>query len=165
MFEKNSQQWLSIGALAQRSQCSVATLRFYEDKGLIWSTRTAGNQRRYQRAMLRRIALIKVAQQVGIRLEEIKETLDALPKNRVASNQEWQQMAEQWQAILDEKILNLLMLRQQFDLCIGCGCLSLKQCPLRNPDDQMAERPFSEFKAELVREVLQKSLEHGSNEN
>ncbi len=159
MQEITAQQWLSIGTLAQRSQCSVATLRFYEEKQLIWSTRTAGNQRRYQRAMLRRIALIKVAQQVGIRLEEIKQSLDTLPKNRIATKQEWQHMAQQWQSILDTKIMNLLTLRQQFDTCIGCGCLSLKQCPLRNPNDQMADRPYRDFETGLFQEVLQKTAQ------
>ena len=132
-------QWLSIGELAERSAVSVATLRFYEEKQLIWSTRTTGNQRRYLRAMLRRVAIIKMAQQVGISLQQVKETFEVLPKNKVANKHDWQKMSQKWQAQLDQQIMHLLQLRQQLDQCIGCGCLSLQQCPLRNPEDKFAQ--------------------------
>ena len=125
-MQESKQQWLSIGQLAERSGVSVPTVRFYEEKQLIWSTRTTGNQRRYQRAMLRRIAIIKIAQQVGISLQQVYEAFEVLPKHQVASKADWQQMSQRWQ--------------QQLDSCIGCGCLSLQQCPLRNPDDQLSQQ-------------------------
>ena len=125
MKQEYSEVWLTIGELAKRSGVSVATIRFYEEKDLIWSTRTAGNQRRYQRAMLRRIAIVKAAQQVGISLKQIKETLSTLPKQQVATKKDWQIMSQQWQGQLDQQIMMLLQLRQQLDQCIGCGCLSI----------------------------------------
>lgn len=140
MSKKDAHQWLSIGELAKRSAVSVSAIRFYEAKDMIWSVRTEGNQRRYQRAMLRRIAIIKVAQQVGISLQQIKQALEILPKNRIASSADWQKMSAQWQSDLDRQITVLLRLRQQLDKCIGCGCLSLQQCPLRNPNDEMGQQ-------------------------
>ena len=137
--EKELQQWLTIGELAQRSDVSVPAIRFYEEKDLIWSTRTQGNQRRYQRAMLRRVAIIKIAQQVGISLQQVKDAFQVLPKHQVASKADWQKMSKTWQAQLEQQIMNLLKLRQQLDKCIGCGCLSLQQCPLRNPEDQLGQ--------------------------
>ncbi|RFS31710.1 MULTISPECIES: redox-sensitive transcriptional activator SoxR [Acinetobacter] len=139
-MQESKQQWLSIGQLAERSGVSVPTVRFYEEKQLIWSTRTTGNQRRYQRAMLRRIAIIKIAQQVGISLQQVYEAFEVLPKHQVASKADWQQMSQRWQQQLDAQIMYLLQLRQQLDSCIGCGCLSLQQCPLRNPDDQLSQQ-------------------------
>ncbi|WP_312967913.1 redox-sensitive transcriptional activator SoxR [Acinetobacter gerneri] len=139
MSEKELHQWLSIGELAERSGISVAAIRFYEEKNLIWSTRTSGNQRRYQRAMLRRVAIVKMAQQVGISLQKVQEAFEFLPRDKVASKKDWQRMSQKWQAELDQHITKMLQLRQQLDKCIGCGCLSLKQCPLRNPNDQLAE--------------------------
>ena len=140
MTEKDAHQWITIGELAQRSGVSVPAIRFYEEKELIWSIRTEGKQRRYQRAMLRRVAIIKVAQQVGMRLQQVKEAFSVLPKNKVASKADWQKMSQKWQASLDVQIVSLLQLRQQLDWCIGCGCLSLQQCPVRNPNDQMADQ-------------------------
>lgn len=140
MSENSAQVFITIGELAKRSGVSVATLRFYEEKQLIWSTRTNGNQRRYLRAMLRRVAIIKVAQSVGISLDEIRQAFAVLPDHRVASKQDWQNMSSVWKTQLDEKIQTLLQLRQQLDWCIGCGCLSLDQCPLRNPDDYLAKQ-------------------------
>lgn len=136
---KTSNQWISIGDLAQRSNVSVPTLRFYEQKQLIWSVRTAGNQRRYQRAMLRRIAIVKVAQQVGMSLSAIKDAFSTLPKDKVANKADWQRMSKKWQTDLDQKIVSLFELRNQLDWCIGCGCLSQQECPLRNPNDQLAD--------------------------
>ncbi len=139
MKKQQCPSWLTIGELAKRSGISVPAIRFYEEKELIWGIRTTGNQRRYQRAMLRRIAIIKTAQQVGISLQQIKQTFETLPKHRSATKKDWQIMSQQWQGQLDQQIMMLLQLRQQLDQCIGCGCLSLEQCPLRNPDDCLAE--------------------------
>lgn len=155
---ENVAQWLSIGVLAQRSGVSVATLRFYEEKELIWSVRTDGNQRRYQRSMLRRIAMIKVAQQVGISLADIKQEFESLPKQGVTSQKDWQNMSQSWHALLDERIIKLLQLRQQLDWCIGCGCLSMKECPLRNPNDELGKQSagahFNKIRFELDDEHL-----------
>lgn len=157
MKQEYSEVWLTIGELAKRSGVSVATIRFYEEKDLIWSTRTAGNQRRYQRAMLRRIAIVKAAQQVGISLKQIKETLNTLPKQQVATKKDWQIMSQQWQGQLDQQIMMLLQLRQQLDQCIGCGCLSLEQCPLRNPDDCLAEKAMGAHFQEILFLLNQKN--------
>ena len=157
MKQEYSEVWLTIGELAKRSGVSVATIRFYEEKDLIWSTRTAGNQRRYQRAMLRRSAIVKAAQQVGISLKQIKETLSTLPKQQVATKKDWQIMSQQWQGQLDQQIMMLLQLRQQLDQCIGCGCLSLEQCPLRNPDDCLAEKAMGAHFQEILFLLNQKN--------
>ena len=127
---------MTIGELAQRSGVSVPTLRFYEEKKLIWSLRTSGNQRRYQRAMLRRVAIVKIAQQVGMTLADVEQAFITLPKDKIASKADWQNMSQKWRSDLDAKIINLLQLRNQLDWCIGCGCLSQDECPLRNPEDQ-----------------------------
>lgn len=138
--ENLAQQFITIGELAKRSEVSVSTIRFYEEKQLIWSIRTNGNQRRYVRSMLRRIAIIKVAQLVGISLEEVKQAFSVLPDRKMASKQDWEKMSNLWKNQLEEKIQTLLQIRQQLDWCIGCGCLSLDQCPLRNPDDYYASQ-------------------------
>lgn len=158
MTEKNAHQWISIGELAKRSGVSVSAVRFYEEKQLIWSVRTDGNQRRYQRAMLRRVAIIKVAQLVGVSLEQVKSALDILPKDRVPSSEDWQQMSQQWQADLDQQIMCLLKLRLQLDKCIGCGCLSVKQCPLRNPDDQCGEQITGQQYQDTLNVLLKQEL-------
>jgi MerR family redox-sensitive transcriptional activator SoxR len=154
LAEKHLGQWLTIGELAQRSGVSVPAIRFYEDKDLIWSTRTQGNQRRYQRAMLRRVAIVKIAQQVGISLQQVKDAFAILPRQKVASKSDWQEMSQAWQTQLDQKIMDLLKLRQQLDKCIGCGCLSLQQCPLRNPNDQLGQTSagahFQEVMSNLI---------------
>lgn len=157
MEQEQLQAWLTIGELAKRSGVSVATIRFYEEKELIWSVRTSGNQRRYQRAILRRIAIIKAAQQVGISLGQIKETFASLPKQQIASKQDWQTMSQQWQGQLDQQIMMLLQLRQQLDQCIGCGCLSLAQCPLRNPDDCLAKEAMGAHFQEILFLLNQKN--------
>ncbi len=138
--ENLAQQFITIGELAKRSGVSVSTIRFYEEKQLIWSIRTNGNQRRYVRSMLRRIAIIKVAQLVGISLEEVKQAFSVLPDRKMASKQDWENMSNLWKNQLEEKIQTLLQIRQQLDWCIGCGCLSLDQCLLRNPDDYYASQ-------------------------
>lgn len=138
--ENLAQQFITIGELAKRSGVSVSTIRFYEEKQLIWGIRTNGNQRRYVRSMLRRIAIIKVAQLVGISLEEVKQAFSVLPDRKMAFKQDWEKMSNLWKNQLEEKIQTLLQIRQQLDWCIGCGCLSLDQCPLRNPDDYYASQ-------------------------
>lgn len=127
---------LSVGEVASRSGLAVSTLHFYEAKGLISSWRTSGNQRRYSRDVLRRIAIIKVAQRTGVPLACISEALKALPADRPPTAQDWRKLSARWKEELDERISKLTRLRDELSGCIGCGCLSLKQCPLRNPDDE-----------------------------
>ncbi|MCW8195960.1 redox-sensitive transcriptional activator SoxR [Proteobacteria bacterium 005FR1] len=131
---------LSVGEVARRSGVAISTLHFYEQKGLIKSWRTAGNQRRFHREVLRRIAVIKVAQRVGIPLAEIKRALAALPKGRRVTGDDWARLSEQWRADLDQRIATLTSLRDQLSNCIGCGCLSMAACRLRNPDDELSQR-------------------------
>lgn len=130
---------LAVGEAAARSGLAVSTLHFYESKGLIRALRTAGNQRRYPRSILRRLAVIKVAQRVGIPLAAIAEALRALPAERTPTAQDWRRLSRVWKAELDERIHSLSQLRDQLDGCIGCGCLSLKACPLRNADDSLGQ--------------------------
>lgn len=125
---------LSVGELARRSGVSVSALHFYEREGLIESWRSAGNQRRYERSTLRRVAIIKVAQAVGIPLAEIRTRLDAVPAGKTG----WARLAGDWRADLDRRIATLTRLRDRLDSCIGCGCLSVDDCPLRNPEDRVA---------------------------
>jgi MerR family transcriptional regulator, redox-sensitive transcriptional activator SoxR len=131
---------LSIGEVAARSGVAVSALRFYETKGLITSMRNAGNQRRFPRQVLRRVAVIKVAQSLGIPLSAIQDAFGKLPEGRTPTAADWNKMSERWRAALDERIARLSRLRDQLNSCIGCGCLSLKECPLRNPLDRLAER-------------------------
>jgi len=133
-------QELSVGEVAQRSGVAVSALHFYERKGLIRSLRTAGNQRRFGRDVLRRLAVIRVAQRVGMPLEAIATALAALPEGRTPTKADWARMSARWQAELDERIRMLGLLRDQLDGCIGCGCLSLKRCRLANPGDLLAEQ-------------------------
>lgn len=127
---------LSVGELARRSGVSVSALHFYEREGLIEGWRTGGNQRRYERATLRRVAIIKVAQSVGIPLAEIRARLASLPRG-TPGKAAWAKLAEEWRATLDARIATLERLRDRLDGCIGCGCLSVEACPLRNPEDRM----------------------------
>ncbi len=118
-----------------------SALRYYEREGLIRSTRTAGNQRRYLRSELRRVvAFIKVAQQIGVSLDEIREALAALPENRTATKANWTRLPARWRRKLDERIAVMERLRDQLTGCIGCGCLSLQRCNLINPEDRLAGR-------------------------
>jgi MerR family redox-sensitive transcriptional activator SoxR len=130
---------LSVGEVAARSGVAVSAIHFYETKGLLTSWRNAGNQRRYPREALRRVSIIKVAQRLGIPLVSVKDALDSLPKGRTPTDQDWRKLSARWQDELDERITKLTRLRDQLNGCIGCGCLSMKQCPLRNPCDQLAE--------------------------
>ena len=129
---------LTVGEVAQRSGVAISALHFYEKQGLVVAARTAGNQRRYSRAVLRRVAVIKVAQRMGVPLAEIAQALAGLPGNRVPNQADWAQLSSNWRAQLDERIATLTQLRDQLDTCIGCGCLSLKGCPLRNCEDCLA---------------------------
>jgi MerR family redox-sensitive transcriptional activator SoxR len=131
---------LTVGEVAARSGVSVTALHFYESKGLINSQRNAGNQRRYPRAVLRRVALIKVAQRLGIPLAEIGEALKILPDDRAPTAADWQVLSEQWRRELDARIEQLTLLRDRLDGCIGCGCLSMEACPLRNQGDVLGEQ-------------------------
>ena len=126
---------LTVGQVAARSGVAVSTLHFYEAQGLIQSWRNRGNQRRYPREVLRRVAVIKVAQRTGIPLAEIRDALGALPDKRAPTSGDWKRLSTLWRADLDERINRLTRLRNQLDGCIGCGCLSLRACALSNPDD------------------------------
>lgn len=130
---------MTVGEVAARSGVPVSTLHFYEARGLIRSGRTASNQRRYARDVLRRIAVIRVAQRTGLPLAAIREALSSLPDGRTPTAADWSRLSARWRAELDARIARLTHLRDDLDGCIGCGCLSLKQCPLRNPGDRMAE--------------------------
>ncbi|MDH5823867.1 redox-sensitive transcriptional activator SoxR [Luteimonas sp. RD2P54] len=128
---------LTVGEVAARSGVAVSALHFYEKKGLIHALRTAGNQRRYTRDVLRRVAVIKVAQRAGVPLAEVREALETLPERRTPTAADWRRLSRRWHAELDDRIARLIRLRDQLDGCIGCGCLSLKACPLRNPADEL----------------------------
>ena len=131
---------LTIGAVSERSGVSASALRFYESEGLIHATRTDGGQRRYRRDALRRVSFIRVAQQVGLSLDEIREALASLPQNRTPTARDWQRLSNSWRPRIDHQIAMLERLRDRLAGCIGCGCLSLKFCRLLNPDDQAAVR-------------------------
>jgi len=131
---------LSVGEVARRSGVPVSTLHFYEAKGLISSHRTQGNQRRYARDVLRRVAFIRVAQRVGIALADIEAALATLPATAAPSRADWARLSTAWRADLDERIAQLKKLRDTLDDCIGCGCLSIDRCRLRNPLDQLAAK-------------------------
>ncbi|HEX2584680.1 MAG TPA: redox-sensitive transcriptional activator SoxR [Steroidobacteraceae bacterium] len=130
---------LTVGQLARRSGVAVSTIHFYETKGLIKGWRTQGNQRRYQRDALRRIAVIRTAQQLGISLNEIQKVLDALPGKRTPTMKDWQDLSRQWRQDLETRIERLQALRSQLTECIGCGCLSLQKCHLRNSWDKLGD--------------------------
>lgn len=130
---------LSVGEVAARSGLAVSAIHFYESKGLLTSVRNQGNQRRYSLEILRRIAVIQVAQRVGISLASVCDALAALPEGRTPTAADWGQLSGGWRAALDEKIANLTQLRDQLGECIGCGCLSVGACKLRNPLDELSE--------------------------
>jgi len=131
---------LSVGEVASRCGVAVSAIHFYETKGLISSWRNRGNQRRYPREVLRRVSIIKVAQRLGISLDSIKEALDTLPKGRTPTDRDWKRLSARWHAELEARIRQLSRLRDQLTGCIGCGCLSMSDCPLRNPWDKLAEK-------------------------
>jgi len=127
---------LSIGEVAERTGVSVSALRFYETEGMVAPTRSAGGQRRFPRDALRRIAFIRVAQRVGLTLDEIRTALATLPDQRTPTAADWARLSRAWKAHLDERIHLLEGLRDELSSCIGCGCLSLHACKLYNPDDR-----------------------------
>ncbi len=132
--------FLTISEVAARSGVAASALRFYEDKRLISSHRTSGNQRRFERGILRRVAVIRAAQRVGIPLATIGEALSALPENRTPTKRDWERLSRQWREDLDAHIAELELLRKRLASCIGCGCLSLENCALFNPADRAARR-------------------------
>jgi len=131
---------LTVGEVATRSGVAVSAIHFYESKGLIKAWRTSGNQRRYPREVLRRVAVIRVAQRVGMPLSAIREALLSLPANRTPTSKDWGQLSKRWRTEIDDRIERLIKLRDQLSSCIGCGCLSLDSCPLYNPGDRCAEK-------------------------
>ncbi|KAA0080479.1 redox-sensitive transcriptional activator SoxR [Mycolicibacterium sp. P9-64] len=130
---------LTPGEMAHRSGVAVSALHFYEREGLIHSRRTSGNQRRYPRETLRRVAFIRMSQRLGIPLARIRDALSTLPTNRVPTSKDWARLSAGWREDIDERIMHLQRLRDNLAGCIGCGCLSLKTCQLANPGDIMAE--------------------------
>lgn len=131
---------LSPGQLAERSGVAVSALHFYEREGLIRSRRTSGNQRRYGRETLRRVAFVRVAQRIGIPLARIREALDRLPEERTPTPADWARLSAGWRTELDDRIEQLVRLRDGLSGCIGCGCLSLEHCALANPRDVLGEQ-------------------------
>jgi MerR family transcriptional regulator, redox-sensitive transcriptional activator SoxR len=133
-----SVKYLTIAELSARSGAAPSALRYYEDLGLIRAERTAGNQRRYPRYMLRRIAFIRAGRQLDLSLREIKASLDTLPDGKAPTKAQWSRAARAWQARIDERIAELQRLSSTLGSCIGCGCLSLRTCALYNPEDSAA---------------------------
>jgi len=135
---KESSKELSVGQVAKRCGVAVSTIHYYDTKGLISGWRNNGNQRRYSRDVLRRVAIIKVAQQLGVSLDTIGEALAKLPKQRTPTAADWNSLSKQWKHDLNSRISKLEQLRDDLNGCIGCGCLSMKVCPLWNPNDEVA---------------------------
>ncbi|CAM3743281.1 redox-sensitive transcriptional activator SoxR [Xenorhabdus thuongxuanensis] len=135
----NFDRALTIGEVSKRSGVAISTLHFYESKGLIKSSRNQGNQRRFPSIVLRYIAIIKVAQNTGFSLKEIKKALDQFPPDSKLTAEQWLTFSLQLQGILDQRIKKLIRLRDNLGNCIGCGCLSLTECPLRNPNDVLGQ--------------------------
>ena len=130
--------YLAISEVAARSGVAPSALRFYERQGLIEAERTGGNQRRYDRAVLRRIAFIQAGRAAGVTLAEIRRALERLPKSRTPSRKDWERLSNRWRDDLDARIETLQALRDRLTTCIGCGCLSIDKCDLLNPDDEAA---------------------------
>ncbi|MGO4172418.1 redox-sensitive transcriptional activator SoxR [Bosea sp. TAF32] len=130
---------LSVGDVARRSGLAVSALHFYEAEGLIRSHRAPGNQRRYPREVLRRVAIIKVAQRAGMPLKTIREAFRALPQERTPTVADWTRLSSAWKEELERRIDRLTRLRDHLNGCIGCGCLSVRDCPLHNPLDRLGE--------------------------
>src|SRR3954467_2803200 len=134
----DSRELLSVGEVARRSGYAASALRYYESEGLISATRTSGGRRQFERNVLRRLAFIRAASNIGLTLEEIRAELDRLPDGRVPNKADWQRISRHWRARLDDQIAALERLRDGLDSCIGCGCLSLQRCQMTNPNDWMA---------------------------
>lgn len=131
---------ISIGELSKRSGIPVSTIHFYEEKRLISSFRNKANQRQFPRETLRIISLVKAAQGIGYSLEEIREMIDKFPKNRKLTDADWIRISKIWRKEIDSKISSLIQIRDHLNKCIGCGCLSLTECPLRNPGDKLSKK-------------------------
>jgi MerR family redox-sensitive transcriptional activator SoxR len=131
---------LTIGEMSDRTGVAASALRYYEQEGLIHASRSDGGQRRYTRETIRRVSFVRIAQQVGLTLDDIRAALASLPDNRTPSHRDWHRLSTAWRPRLDARIAMLERLRDRLDTCIGCGCLSLKTCGLLNPDDRAAER-------------------------
>ena len=131
---------LSIGAVSERTGVATSALRYYEAEGLVHATRSDGGQRRYTRDVIRRVSFVRIAQQVGLSLDEIREALASLPESRTPTAKDWERLSRAWRPRLDAQIALLERLRDRLDGCIGCGCLSLKACRLLNPADTAAQR-------------------------
>jgi MerR family redox-sensitive transcriptional activator SoxR len=136
----NPADMLPIGHIARRTGLAVSAIRYYEDQGLIRSVRSAGGQRRFARAEIRRLSFIRIAQGFGFTLPQIRDQLASLPQGRTPTATDWTAISHRFRATLDEKIAALIKLRDDLDGCIGCGCLSLDRCRLYNPEDRAAER-------------------------
>ncbi len=131
---------LTIGEMSERTGVATSALRYYEREGLIDASRSEGGQRRYARETIRRVSFVRVAQQVGLSLDDIRAALASLPDNRTPSHRDWHRLSTKWRPHLDAQIAMLERLRDRLDGCIGCGCLSLKSCGLLNPDDSAGQR-------------------------
>ncbi|MFT2752419.1 redox-sensitive transcriptional activator SoxR [Clavibacter sp. Sh2088] len=131
---------LTVGEMTRRTGVAASALRFYEDLGLIAAERTAGNQRRYARHMLRRVSLITVAKRLGIPLADVQATFDDVPLDRPPSHADWQRASRRWKRLLEERRQGIERLERELTGCIGCGCLSMKACGLLNPDDALGDR-------------------------
>jgi MerR family transcriptional regulator, redox-sensitive transcriptional activator SoxR len=140
MVEVMEDHGLTPGELANRSGVAISALHFYERAGLITSRRTSGNQRRYTRDTLRRVAFIRMSQRLGIPLARVRSALATLPTDRVPTSKDWAKLSAGWRRELDDRILHLQRLRDNLAECIGCGCLSLRSCALSNPGDTLAEQ-------------------------
>ena len=136
MSTPQSEDMLSIGEVAERTGVTISALRFYEAERLIGSTRSSGGQRRFAREVLRRVAFIRIAQQIGLSLDEIRNALGTLPDERTPTVADWARLSRTWRSVLDERIRLLEAVRDELTSCIGCGCLSLHTCRLYNPDDR-----------------------------
>ncbi len=130
--------YLTIGEVAQRSGVAASALRFYERRGLIQSTRTAGNQRMYHHEVLRRVSIIRVAQNLGLTLKDISDAMNELPDQRTPTKRDWEKLSKKWQLHLDERMAQMQRMRDKLTRCIGCGCLSLRSCTLHNREDHIA---------------------------
>ena len=139
MTTLNTHAPLTISEVAARSGFAASALRFYEDEGLIAASRTSGGQRRYERTVYRRLAFIRAAGNVGLTLDDIRAELAQLPGNRTPTKADWARITRHWRGRLDEQIAALEQLRDGLESCIGCGCLSLKQCGISNPADVVGE--------------------------
>ncbi len=153
------EETLAIGEVAERAGLSVATVRYYETRSLLSSTRSAGNQRRYPRSVLRRLAFVAAAQRVGLSLEEIAAALTTLPEGRTPTRADWTRLSAGWRRRVDERISELQRLREDLDGCIGCGCLSLRRCALYNPGDEAGREGAG---ARWVRAARGASVEPGT---